>query len=98
MTTTLHSLDTAATGLALFDAAGLRPGARVLDVGCGRGATTLTAARRVGASGLVLGVDASLTMLGGARRRAAAAALRPLGLLHGDRQTPRFSPLPLRAM
>jgi len=93
MTTTLHSLDTAATGLALFDAAGLRPGARVLDVGCGRGSTTLTAARRVGASGLVLGVDASLTMLEDARRRAAAAALRHVGFVHGDAQTQRFAPL-----
>ncbi|HMF84031.1 MAG TPA: methyltransferase domain-containing protein [Acidimicrobiia bacterium] len=93
MTTTLHSLDTAATGLALFDAAGLRPGARVLDVGCGRGSTTLTAARRVGGSGLVLGVDACLTMLEDARRRVAAAALRHVGFVHGDAQTQRFAPL-----
>src|SRR5262249_7826372 len=93
MTTTLHSLDTAATGLALFDAAGLRPGARVLDVGCGRGATTLTPARPGGGAGLLLGGDARLTMLEDARRRVAAAALRHVGFVHGDAQTQRFAPL-----
>src|SRR5262249_48972224 len=61
--------------------------------GCGRGSTTLTAARRVGGSGLVLGVDACLTMLEDARRRVAAAALRHVGFVHGDAQTQRFAPL-----
>ena len=59
----------------LFAAAHLRPGERVLDVGCGCGATTLQAAKRVGPEGRALGVDISAIMLTRARERA-----RELGL------------------
>jgi ubiquinone/menaquinone biosynthesis C-methylase UbiE len=93
MTATIHSRETSSAGAALLDVAGLRPGARVLDVGCGRGDATLMAARRVGPSGLVLGVDTSLTMLEDARGRAAAAGLGHVGFVHGDAQTQRFAPL-----
>jgi SAM-dependent methyltransferase len=54
---------------ALFDAAALRPGEGVIDVGCGAGETTLRAAARTGAA---LGVDVSKPLLGRARERAAA--------------------------
>jgi len=54
----------------LFTAAGLRPGEQVLDVGCGCGATTLEAARRVGPEGRAVGVDISAIMLTRARERA----------------------------
>ncbi len=84
---------TASLDRALLDAAGLQPGGRVLDVGCGVGDTTLDAARRVGPSGLALGVDDSLTMLEQARRRAAAAGLAHVGFVHADAQTQRFAPL-----
>jgi ubiquinone/menaquinone biosynthesis C-methylase UbiE len=96
MTSMLDTTDAAVTatpGLAVLDAVGVRPGARVLDVGCGTGDTTLHAARRVGPSGLALGVDASLTMLERARRRAAAAGLAHVGFVHADAQTQRFAPL-----
>lgn len=52
-------------------AAALRPGERVLDIGCGCGATTLEAARTVGPDGLALGLDISAMMLDRARGRAA---------------------------
>jgi ubiquinone/menaquinone biosynthesis C-methylase UbiE len=78
---------------ALLDAAGLEPGGRVLDVGCGIGDTTLDGARRVGPSGLALGVDDSLTMVEEARRRAADAVLAHVGFVHADAQTQRFAPL-----
>ena len=52
--------------------AGPLAGRRVLDVGCGDGAYALTAARQ-GAQ--VVGVDASLPMIGAARARARDAAL-----------------------
>ncbi len=55
---------------ALVARAGLRPGARVLDVGTGPGNVALEAARVVGASGRVLGVDVS----GGMLAQACAAA------------------------
>lgn len=50
-------------GAHLVDAAALRPGEAVLDVGCGRGATLLPAAERVGPTGRVLGVDLSEEMV-----------------------------------
>lgn len=93
MTSTLSITTGAALDVALLDAVGLRPGARVLDVGCGRGDTTLDAARRVGPSGLALGVDASLDGLEDARRRAADAGLAHIGFVHADPQTQRFAPL-----
>ena len=40
-----------------FDRAKLKPGERVIDVGCGSGATTIAFAREVAPSGRVLGVD-----------------------------------------
>jgi ubiquinone/menaquinone biosynthesis C-methylase UbiE len=55
--------------------AGLRPGMRVLDVGCGPGDVSFIAARLVGPSGTVLGVDAAPQMIELARARAAERGL-----------------------
>src|SRR5204863_2103789 len=82
-----------AVDVALLAGAGLQPGARVLDTCCGRGDTTLDAARRVGPSGLALGVDDSLEVLEEARRRAADAGLAHVGFVHANAQTQRFAPL-----
>jgi ubiquinone/menaquinone biosynthesis C-methylase UbiE len=51
--------------------AGLRPGMRVLDVGCGPGDVSFVAAQLVGPTGTVLGVDASSDVIEFARSRAA---------------------------
>ena len=56
-------------GEAMLDAAQLRPGERVLDVGCGFGTSTLEAAERVAPSGRVVGVDISAAMLQRARQQ-----------------------------
>src|SRR5689334_4252479 len=48
---------------------------RVLDVGCGTGATALAIARRLAARGRCTGVDSSAPMLATARARATREAL-----------------------
>ena len=42
---------------AVVQRAGLAPGMRVLDVGCGRGDVELLAAKLIGAQGAVVGID-----------------------------------------
>ncbi|HJS58544.1 MAG TPA: arsenite methyltransferase [Vicinamibacteria bacterium] len=49
----------------------LKPGEHVVDLGSGAGIDALIAAKRVGASGRVVGVDMTPEMLGRARRNAA---------------------------
>jgi ubiquinone/menaquinone biosynthesis C-methylase UbiE len=51
--------------------AAVAPGERVIDIGCGCGATSLQLAELVGPKGRVLGVDVSKPMLDRARERAA---------------------------
>jgi ubiquinone/menaquinone biosynthesis C-methylase UbiE len=60
----------------LFQRAGLSPGMRVLDVGCGAGDVSLLAADIIGPTGLVLGIDRSPEAVGTAGARAAAAGIR----------------------
>lgn len=55
--------------------AGLRPGMRVLDVGCGPGDVSFVAARLVGPDGSVLGIDAAGDIIELARTRAAENGL-----------------------
>jgi ubiquinone/menaquinone biosynthesis C-methylase UbiE len=55
--------------------AGLRPGMRVLDVGCGPGDVSFIAARLVGPTGTILGVDAAPAMIELGRARAAEQGL-----------------------
>lgn len=59
---------------ALFDGAGLKSEASVLDIGCGSGATTVEAARRVGTAGRVTGADISAPLLAVARTRVGGEA------------------------
>src|ERR1700733_8353072 len=54
----------------LIAAAKPKHGERVIDVGCGCGATTIQFAGRVGPPGAVLGLDVSAPMLARARERA----------------------------
>jgi SAM-dependent methyltransferase len=67
-----EAMTDAVTGFVL-DAAALRPGERVLDVGCGGGKTSLAAAAVVGADGAVVGADLSTPITALAKRRAAGA-------------------------
>jgi ubiquinone/menaquinone biosynthesis C-methylase UbiE len=54
----------------LIDRAKPAAGERIIDVGCGSGATTIAFARKVGPSGHVFGVDVSGPMLARARQSA----------------------------
>lgn len=58
--------------------AGLRPGMRVLDVGCGPGDVSMIAARLVGQAGAVVGVDAAADVIELARTRAAEQGLQTI--------------------
>jgi SAM-dependent methyltransferase len=71
----------------LFEAAALRSGERVLDVGCGNGATTLEAAALLGLEGRALGVDLSGPMLEEAPRRADESGADRVEFLQLDAQT-----------
>lgn len=59
----------------MLDAAGVVPGARVLDIAAGAGEQTLVAARRAGPAGHVLATDISPTILRYARAAAHQAGL-----------------------
>jgi SAM-dependent methyltransferase len=79
------------TALARAD---VKPGERVLDIGCGCGDTSIAIARLVGPTGAVLGVDISAPMLERARGAAQAAGLENVRFEQADAQT---APLPERA-
>jgi len=76
-------------GRRLLTAASLKPGERVLDVGCGNGAVSLDAARAVGRGGRVTGLDLSAPMLKVARRRAEERGI-DASFVQGDAQTASF--------
>ncbi|HEX6492948.1 MAG TPA: methyltransferase domain-containing protein [Candidatus Dormibacteraeota bacterium] len=68
----------------MLDAAGVVPGARVLDVAAGAGGQTLAAARRVGPTGSVVATDISPTILTYAARAAADAGLTNIETIEAD--------------
>jgi SAM-dependent methyltransferase len=75
----------------LMEAAAIGAADRVLDVGCGCGLTTRTAARTATA-GSVLGMDLSAAMLHEGERRARAEGLTNVRFEQGDVQVHAFSP------
>ena len=70
----------------------LRPGARVLDVGCGWGDTAIALARKVGPTGEVLGLDCCDAFLATGRADAAAQGLANVRFVDADVQTYAFEP------
>lgn len=74
------------------DLAALRPGDRVLDLCCGTGASALPAARAVGPTGSVLGVDLTPALIEVARAHAARAGLTQARFEVADVTTLAFAP------
>jgi ubiquinone/menaquinone biosynthesis C-methylase UbiE len=69
---------------ALFVRAGIRPGMRILDLGCGVGEVSRIAARLAGPTGSVVGVDVDPAALDVARTRAFDEGLDNVTFSHRD--------------
>jgi SAM-dependent methyltransferase len=78
------------TALAL-DAAVPAPGERVVDVGCGCGATVLALADRLGPTGHIVGLDVSAPMAARARQRLAVSGLTIAQVVVSDAATYDFA-------
>ncbi len=68
------------------------PGERVLDIGCGTGATTMDFAARVGPTGSTVGIDISHPLLDHAEERRTDNQLDHVEFLLADAQTHVFDP------
>jgi ubiquinone/menaquinone biosynthesis C-methylase UbiE len=76
----------------LIQAAGIAPGERVLDVGCGTGTALLGAAAAARPGGQVVGIDLSQGMLTAALARAGDAGLGNVLFYLGDAENPPDPP------
>jgi cyclopropane fatty-acyl-phospholipid synthase-like methyltransferase len=72
----------------IFATAGVQPGMRVLDLGCGPGDVAFVAADLVGSDGHVVGVDRSPEALAQARLRAEQRGLAQVRFVEGDVHEP----------
>ncbi|WP_137701094.1 class I SAM-dependent methyltransferase [Marimonas lutisalis] len=88
-----RALDTAMAGMLdiMLDTADIVSADRVIDIGCGTGASSIEAARRAPA-GKVLGVDISDPLLARAAKRAKAVGVQNASFLLADAQTYDFPP------
>jgi SAM-dependent methyltransferase len=85
----LHAVYGPATE-AMFGRIGLRPGMRVVDVGCGSGNTACWVAERIGPSGSVVAIDNSPGQIEQARKQAQARGLRNVEFHVADAYAPRL--------
>ena len=77
-------------GARLVTRAGLKPGDRVLDLGCGRGAVLFAAAEAIGHDGYAAGIDLSPEMVHATAADAARRGLRNVAVRVGDAEDPGF--------
>ncbi len=78
-------------GAATLTLAACKQGERVLDIGCGAGATTFALAKQVGAGGQVLGLDISSALVQTAATRARQQGVTNANFLCGDAATIKLS-------
>ncbi|WP_096787922.1 class I SAM-dependent methyltransferase [Rhodobacter sp. CZR27] len=85
-------LDAAMAGMldVMLNAANISPSDRILDIGCGTGASTVGASRRA-PNGHVLGLDISRPLLDRASARAREEGIGNASFLVADAQTHRFA-------
>lgn len=83
--------------LRAFRDGGLEPGMRVLDMGCGTGDVSLTAAELVGETGAVTGIDRSDEGFGLAHRHAATRGLHHVDFVRSELDT-YLAPEPIDAV
>jgi SAM-dependent methyltransferase len=76
----------------LWNLAGLRPGARVADVGCGPGAVLAELARIVGTDGTAVGVEPGAPARAAAREELDAAGFPDVEVREGDGETTGLEP------
>ena len=74
----------AADAAIMLERAGVAPGWRCVDLGCGPGGITGMLASKVGPNGWVVGVDADPVFLEHARRQARSASLGNVEFISGD--------------
>ncbi|MDG4811051.1 class I SAM-dependent methyltransferase [Micromonospora sp. WMMD1120] len=79
-------------GVDLVRCASVRPGDRVLDVGCGRGAVLFPAAEATGPTGRVTGIDLAPAMVALTTEDVTRAGLAHVDVRVGDAQQPDFPP------
>lgn len=70
--------------------AGIKEGERVLDVGCGAGGNCILAARLVGQSGKVVGLDLTREMIEAAQDNAREAGVTGVSFVQGDAENMPF--------
>ncbi len=73
-----------AAAFGAWERAGIGPGSRVLDIGCGPGYATTDLAELVGPGGLVVGIDESAGFVQTLRSRASARGLSNVEAIVGD--------------
>ncbi|WP_162560667.1 class I SAM-dependent methyltransferase [Methylobacterium durans] len=78
----------------VFAAAGIGPGVRVIDLGCGGGDVSLLLAEMVGPTGRVLAVDRAPEALAATRARAEQAGFSQIATVQGDLSDPKNLSLP----
>ena len=81
-------------GEALLKQADFKSGERVLDIGCGGGATTIAIAQAVAPSGEVLGIDISPDLTAASTQRAQDAGVRNISFICADAATLQISDAP----
>ncbi len=95
----LRHLDTfesmiAGAGDALLQRAAYKPGEKVVDIGCGGGASSRAIAQQVAPAGYVVGVDISAQLVDEATRRAEKAGLSNARYIAGDATTVKLIDAP----